>query len=64
MQITFKKNIPIDPKHGATIGRTFEVTKVTDVGMRHRKYWFIGDAHEECAAFAHEVDVAGEEAPG
>jgi hypothetical protein len=62
MTITFKKTIPIDPKHGATVGRTFDVTKVTNAGMRDRKYWFMGDAHEECAAFAHEVEVKGPEA--
>jgi len=54
-------NLPIQSKHGAVKGREFDIIK-TEKKARGpfpstRKYWFIGDAGEKCAAWGTEVEA-------
>ena len=52
MKIKLVVDLPLDPKHGATAGREFEITREDD--MQGGKVFFLGDAGEMCAAFARE----------
>jgi hypothetical protein len=52
--------LPIQSKHGAVEGREFDVIKteklVRGPNPSNKKYWFIGDVGEKCAAWGTEVE--------
>ena len=56
MKIKLMRDLPIGTEHGATKDRVFDLLEDRGDG----KYWFMGDAGEECAAFGFEVEVIKE----
>jgi hypothetical protein len=54
MKVKLLIDLPIDKKHGAVKGKVFDLLRIEGVGNR-RKYFFIGGAGEECAAFRYEA---------
>jgi len=54
-------DLPIQSKHGAQKGREFDVIRTENLkrgpNPSTRKYWFIGDTGEKCAAWGVEVEA-------
>lgn len=48
-------DLPIATKHGAVKGAVFAVTRRDKIG-RDRRIYFVGNAGEECAAYAEEYE--------
>jgi hypothetical protein len=57
MKIKLLVDLPLEAKHGATKGKIFKLIRSNGL-VRHSlvKFWFLGDAGEECAAFGNELE--------
>jgi hypothetical protein len=55
MKIKLKVDVLVEPKHGLTAGRVFDVVK-----EEGNKYYVIGDIGEQCAVLSREFDVIPE----
>lgn len=57
MKIKLLIDLPLEKKHGANAGRVFELIRTTGPQRRSAaKFFFMGDAGEECAAFGSECE--------
>ena len=57
LKIKLLRDLPIEPHHGAKAGRIFDLLRSTGPMRRSEaKFWFMGDAGEECAAFGFECE--------
>ncbi len=51
-------DLPIEKRHGAFKGKVFDrIREKEGTELRDSKYWFIGDAGLQCAAFFRECEV-------
>ena len=56
-QIKLLVNLPLEPKHGATAGRVFDLLRTTGPQRRSQAlFWFMSDAGDECAAFGSDCE--------
>lgn len=58
MRIRLTETLPLDPKHGAIEGAEFDVVRV---GGKTGRYFMVGHAGEEFAAFKQELEVVNAE---
>ena len=57
-KIKLLEDLPLAKKHGCLAGREYDVIRY-EAG----KFFFMGDAGEECAALTHEIKYWEEEQP-
>ena len=65
MKIKLKHNLPVDPVHGMTKDREFDVIDFDPEANRRNggvRYWVMGDAGEKVGVLKSEAEVIEDEA--
>lgn len=60
MKIKLNVDLPIAPEHGAKKGRVFDVVEADRLDDLMKRYFFIGDTGERCAALSREFEIIHE----